>query len=94
MNSTESAKRRFKREFLWVIRFERSSEMTGSKNCCRVMRNKHGMLFVICVPTNFIGNARAENYDELVDEMTMQYQKLGSNVSKDQLPSFSSEFLH
>lgn len=33
------------------------------------------------VSTNFLGNVRAENYKELVEDMLMQYQKLGCNMS-------------
>ena len=31
--------------------------------------------------TNFLKNVRAENYKELVEDMLMQYQKLGCNMS-------------
>src|SRR6218665_1603516 len=43
--------------------------------CCRVMQNKHIMLFT----TNFLWNVRTENYKELVEDMLMQYHKLGCN---------------
>ena len=33
------------------------------------------------VATNFLGNVRAENYKELVEEMLVRYQKLGCNMS-------------
>jgi hypothetical protein len=33
------------------------------------------------VSTNFLGNVRAENYKELVDNMLSMYQKLGCNMS-------------
>ena len=31
--------------------------------------------------TNFLGDVKAENYKELVEDMLMQYQKLGCNMS-------------
>ena len=33
------------------------------------------------VSTNFLGNVRAENYKELVEDMLMKYKKLGCNMS-------------
>ena len=37
---------------------------------------------------NFLENVRAENYKELVEDMLMQYQKLGCNMS------LKTHFLH
>jgi len=55
--------------------------MTGSTICCRENGNaRQAWNALRLVSTNFFGNVRAEKNKELVEDMLIQYQKLGTNM--------------
>jgi hypothetical protein len=62
-----------------VLRSASSSETLCSTAYCRVTRKKAWDAFRL-VSTNFLGNFRAENYTELIEDMSV-YHKLGCNMS-------------
>jgi hypothetical protein len=45
------------------------------------------------VSVNFLGNIRAENYKELIEDILSLYHKIDCNVSKDTPASFPLGFL-
>jgi len=58
---------------LWVLRSASFSETICSTTYFRVTRKKLG--------TRFVGNIRAENNKELIEDMLSLYHKLGCNMS-------------
>jgi len=71
---------KIKRGFLWVLRSASSSETICSRTYFRVTRKKPWDAFRL-VSTNFVGNIRAENYKELIEDMLSLYHKRGCNMS-------------
>ena len=68
-----------KRRFLWVLRPASSSETICLTTYFRVTRKKASDAFRI-LPTNFLGNIRAEKYKELIEDMSLNH-KPNCNVS-------------
>jgi hypothetical protein len=69
---------KIKRGFLWVLRSASSSETICSTAYFRTTRKKAWDAFRL-VSSNFLGNIRAENYKELIQDMSL-YHKLGCNM--------------
>ena len=78
-NSLDWAKRKLKGEFLWVLRYTSSSETLCSTTYFRVTRKK-AWDAIRLVSSNFLGNIRAENCKELIEDMSF-YHKRGCNMS-------------
>src|SRR5688572_17011034 len=79
-NSLDSAKQRLKREFSWVLRLENFFKDDRFNNLLEGDAKQAWNAFRL-VSTDFLGNVRAENYKELVEDMLKQYQKFRCNMS-------------
>ena len=65
---------------MWVLRSSSSSDTICSTTYFRMTRKKAWDAFRL-VSSNFLGNIRAENYKELIEDMLSLYHKLGCNLS-------------
>ena len=79
-NSSFLVMPRYERVFSPVQTFAQFFVMRSLNASLRVMSREHGMPSWEVV-TGFLGNRRADNYKDLVEELLSSYQKLGCNMS-------------
>ena len=78
-SSLDSAKQRVKREFCESLDSRALQRWPVQQLTCSTCL--HEMRQARLVSTSFLENVKAENYKGLVEDLLMQYQKLGCNMS-------------